>query len=164
MGYIIEGILILVICGVIFAIYQNYWKKALRKTEQQKANVQAYYNLLIEWKLMENDRQKIAHKLLNEGYTRVAVYGMHKLGWVLCNELMSNGVEVVYAIDRNAEKLAYNAYTDIPDVKLCLPDDKLDVVDLIIVTVQSGYREIKEKLEKVYSYKVISLEELVNSL
>lgn len=121
-----------------------------------------YFNTLMKWKENEQKKHTIARKLRKAGCTRVAIYGMQKIGWILCNELMDAGIEVVYAIDRDAERLACNApFTDIPDVRLNLPDDELEQVDLIIVTALQSYQEIKERLAAKYSYKIVSLKELL---
>ena len=164
MGYIFEFLLMVSLFSVIILNYKNYWKKILEKKERQRLHLQLYYNLLIKWKEDEQSGKTIAQKLFEEDYKIVAVYGMKEIGWILCNELMNAGIEVRYAIDRNAEKLACNAFTDIPDVELNLPSDDLKKVDLIIVTALQSYTEIKKELEGKYSYKVISLEELINIL
>lgn len=111
---------------------------------------------------MEQSGTKLAERLCDEGYSRIAVYGMKDLGWMVCDELLQSGVEVAYAIDREADSLSYNSFTNIPDVYLKLPEEDLEPVDLVIVTALNSYQEIKAMLRERYPYMIMSIEELIS--
>lgn len=158
---VIGGLVVLVICGITLFKYRRNWAWTLSKMDGKLKYSQRYCALLIRWKKMEQSGIKLAEQIYNAGYSRVAIYGMGELGWIVCDELLNSGVEVVYAIDREADKLSCNAFTNIPDVRLKLPEENLEPVDLIIVTALNSYQEIKTVLQERYSYKVMSIEELV---
>ncbi len=165
MKYIIGGLVIVfLIC--LFFLYRkiNICKKETVLERKQKKYFESYFDLMIQWKQLEQNGQKITQRLFQEGYSKIAVYGMKKIGWILCNELSNAGIHVAYAIDRDADALAYNAFSDIPDVKLCLPDDNLEEVDLIIVTAIQSYQEIRTNLTKRYPYKIVSLKEVIDNM
>lgn len=141
-------------------IQKSFWSRRLCQAEQDKNYSQKYYSVLLRWKDNEQKGKKITELLMEKGYSKIAVYGMGKIGWILCEQLMKEGIEVAYAIDKEADKLSYNAFSNIPDVRLKLPEEDLEPVDVIIVTALVSFQEIKTYLQRKYPYTVISLEEL----
>lgn len=166
MKYVAEILIILILIIWLFFLYRKidkYKKKVVSECKQKKY-FQLYFELLIQWKQLEQNGISVAQKIYRDGYRKIAVYGMKKIGWVVCNDLLSAGIDVAYAIDKDADALAYNAYSDIPDVKLCLPDDTLEEVDLIIVTAIQSYQEIRSSLMVKYPYKIVSLKEIIDDM
>lgn len=90
----------------------------------------------------------------DNGYKSIAIYGMSYLGERLMDELKDSGIEVRYAIDRNAE----NIYAGVEVKK---PEDDLEEVDAVIVTAVFFFDEIEEQLEKILDCPIISLEDIV---
>lgn len=158
---VIGGLVAFVICGVVLLKYIHKWSLKLSKMNGQMQYFQRYYSLLVRWKRMEQEGTTLAERIHEAGYSRIAVYGMGELGWLVCDELLQSGIEVAYAIDKEADNLSYNAFTNIPDVRLKLPEEDLDSVDLVIVTALKSYQEIRTMLQERYSYKVMSIEELI---
>ena len=82
---------------------------------------------------------------------------MSHLGDCLTGTLRKAGIEVLYGIDKNADKL-YNQYVEIYNM-----DDNLPMADLIIVTTIVHFGEIKTELEKKFGKEIniVSLEEIL---
>ncbi|WP_026526303.1 hypothetical protein [Butyrivibrio sp. VCD2006] len=89
----------------------------------------------------------------------VALYGLGRLGERTYEALRRAGVNIQYAIDRDAD------YISIEEDKLTVikPEDieKQKEIDLIIVTPMESYYDIKDYLETVTSRDIISIGEAV---
>ena len=69
------------------------------------------------------------------GYFQIAVYGMSDLGIYLLEELEASRVQIVYGIDRQAEKAAEKIATGrLVGIPVYKPEDELPEADVIIVT------------------------------
>lgn len=110
--------------------------------------------LLKQWLTMRQSGKSVEDYLKYNNYHTIAIYGMGFLGECLLNELWNSGIEVKYAIDRNADNIA-------SDIEIKKTDDFLPDVDAVIVTALYGYADIKRELKKIVRCPVISLEELV---
>ena len=158
---VIGGLIISMFWLVVLIVHRAFWSRRLCQADNDKRYLQKYYDLLLRWKDNELKGKKISEILSERGYSKIAVYGMGKIGWILCDQLMEEGMDIEYAIDRDADKLSYNAFSNIPDVRLKLPEEDLDPVDVIIVTALVSFQEIKTNLQKRYSYAIMSIEELL---
>ena len=85
---------------------------------------------------------------------RIAVYGMSYAGETLIEELKGTRVEVIYGIDKNADKI-------FSTVDVISMDDSFENVDAVIVTAITFYDEIKDKLSKKVDCQIISLEDVL---
>lgn len=97
------------------------------------------FKLAVKW--IKNP-EKITNYIRAQGYKRVGVYGMSYLGDCLVETLQKEGIEVIYGIDRNAEKI-YNSYVPIYHIEDELPD-----IDVLIVTAFVSYQQIKKEMEQ----------------
>ncbi len=107
-----------------------------------------------QWLMVKQEGKSIVKYFDENNYKTIAIYGMSYLGERLLDELKDSGIEVKYAIDKNAE----NIYSEIKvrDLKDSLPE-----VDAIIVTAVYNYDEIEEDLAGLVNYPVISLEDVL---
>lgn len=158
---IIGGLILSLFWLAALIVHRSFWSRRLCQVDKDKYYFQKYYSFLLQWKDNEQKGKKLSEILSERGYSKVAVYGMGKIGWLLCNQLMEEGIDITYAIDRDADKLSYNAFSNIPDVRLKLPEEDLEPVDVIIVTALVSFQEIKMNLQKKYSYAIMSIEELL---
>lgn len=110
--------------------------------------------ILNEWMKKKYENKNICEYLVKENMRRVAVYGMADLGKRLCDELTENGIEVCYGIDKSVE----GCYKGIKIKKLT---DKLEEVDVIVVTVFTSAAKIEKDIRKSVDYPVISIEKLL---
>ena len=131
------------------------------KSEQirtkQKARIDkfyGYFHLVNQWLLIKNEGKSLTKYFEDNGYKKIAVYGMGELGNRLLEELKDSDIEIAYAIDRKAEKI----YSDL---KVVAVEEELAPVDAIIVTPIFMYDEIEELLMDKVNYPIISLEDVV---
>jgi len=85
----------------------------------------------------------------------IAIYGMSHLGQRLRDELRGGSVNVKYVIDKNVKDT-------FSDVKIISPEDEFDKVDLIVVTANYYFEEIKELISLKGSFYVKSIKEIVS--
>lgn len=114
------------------------------------------------WLYLESRNYGISKFLRERGYFKIGIYGMGLLGSRLYEVLADSDIETIFAIDRRAKKIVCS----IP--VLCLEDVQVDdymkQVNIIIVTAQSAFVEIKREFEErkyevlVLSFKSILLE------
>ena len=114
----------------------------------------ALFLMMNQWVKIKQEGKNIAFYFKKNGYKKIAVYGMSYAGETLLEELNGTGIEVSYAIDKNADSI----YTD---VKVVTMENHLDAVDAVVVTAITFFDEIEEKLAKKVSCPVISLEDIL---
>ena len=114
-----------------------------------------YWITLRDWLNIIEDGKTITAYLRDNNIHRVAIYGMGMLGTPLYEELVSHNFEVIYGIDQDSRK---DEKFDIP---ICSLDDKLQNVELIIVTVGYAYENIKNRILKQGNFNIMSLNELI---
>ena len=106
------------------------------------------------WLWLLQNGKTVADYCNNNGYRRVAIYGMSEIGYALLDELKSGGVEIPYCIDRNADSIFAKV-----DVKR--PDEVPDEADVVIVAVIQYYDSVKNTLEKRVTCPIVSLADIV---
>jgi len=113
------------------------------------------YTMMAKWFLL-NQKGKNIHEFLHVlNYRNIAIYGMHYIGNILFNELKNSNINVAYAIDKNASTINSDG------IEIISPNDKLMMVDAIIVTVISDFEEIKKNLESKIQCPVVSLQKII---
>lgn len=118
-------------------------------------NYEAYFRTFCNWLKLEHN-EKALQKFFDDNYIRtIAIYGMGELGKLIYNKLQLLDINILYVIDRNAEKI------DIKNIKIIHPDQKLEKVDAIIVTPLHLFYEIEKMLYEKGVNNIISLEDVV---
>lgn len=128
-----------------------------KRTAQQKIYADKHLNILKnmnQWLILKQEKKTIKPYFEKNGYKKVAIYGMSYLGERLLDDLNALGIEVSYAIDKNAS----NLYSEID---IYAPDDILPEVDAVIVTATYYYDEIVDTLSKKFNCSIISLEDIL---
>lgn len=113
-----------------------------------------FYGELVNWVKLKQKKHSISDYLASMGYSVVAIYGMKELGELLLDELRESNIDVLYAIDQNAE----NVY---PPIEVYTPSEELAEVDVIIVTVQSSYEIIHDALSRKVNCDIISIDDVL---
>ncbi len=132
----------------------EYYKNALETKERKLIKMTNYFNLLNRWMLLK-DRGKSFDAFFQEnGYKKIAIYGIGHFGKHLFSELKNSNIEIVYFIDNRVKY--WN--TNIP---IITSTDAFDEVDAIIVTPIEEFINIKNELGKKVTYPIISLEEVL---
>lgn len=109
---------------------------------------------LNQWLIIKQQKKSIKPFFDEHKYQKIAIYGMSYLGERLYDDLKPLGIEVVYAVDRNA----INLYAEVPIYE---PSDNLPEVDAIIVTSTFFFDEIQRELALKVDFPIISLEDIL---
>ena len=89
------------------------------------------------------------------GFHKVAIYGMGEVGEVLLRELQGSKIDVRYGIDQRASSV-------FSKLKILSPKEELAQVDVIVVTAIAYYDEIRRQLKEKVKCPIISLENILN--
>ena len=111
-----------------------------------------YFEILNLWMYETLQGNSIIPYLNTKGFNRIIIYGMAALGDRLFQELKANGVDVVCVIDRNPYIIG--------DFDLTPPACDIPDADLIIVTAEYYYDEIKTSLLNRASCPIMSMTQL----
>lgn len=128
--------------------------KKVSEMETMGAKVHQLYMAFDQWLRIRQEGKTLVEYFERNGYKTVAIYGMKELGERLYDELEGSGIEVLYAIDKNAD-------TIYADVDVVTPEDELKPVDVIVVTALYYFDEISELLDEKADYPVVSLEDIL---
>lgn len=117
-----------------------------------------YHGLLIDWKTREEkleDRSVLKKYFVSDNYS-IAIYGLGKWGNLIYEELNGKGINVKCGIDRIVNHFH--------GIKIIRPDDKIENIDIIIVSIFQEFQEIKKELRKKFTGEIISIEEIINGI
>lgn len=113
-----------------------------------------YIEVYERWVDLKNADGGISQFVRDNGFEKVAIYGVGHLGRNLCNELEYNSINVVYLIDRD-KNVSYGNY---PVYTL---QDDLPEADVVIITPFMLFDEIAEILEERVTCPLLSLEDII---
>lgn len=130
-------------------------KKLREQFREQQLRQRDFYSLLYEWKLKSGEAMEkaLASEVSGKKDIRIAIYGLGKWGELFYEEIKETPIQIVYGIDKEAEEFH--------SIVIKKPDDDLEEVDLIIVTVFREYEKIREELQEKYPGKIISIKSLI---
>lgn len=138
-----------------------YDEVMLTKEEIQKISkaVQPYNekHILLKWLTLKQDKVNLRKYFSINSYETVAVYGLGELGVRVVRELQDSDVEIKYIVDKNAVGVS----TCFP---IYMPDDELEEVDVLVVTVMPHFKMIEEQLSCKLRCPIISIEDVIESL
>lgn len=130
------------------------FEKQLSKKSGMSDKHLALFLMMNQWVRVKQEGKNLSSYFEENGYHKIAVYGMSYAGETLVNELEGTNIEVAYGIDQNGAAF----YTDIDIVTM---ENQLADVDAIVVTAITYFDEIEEQLGKKVSCPVLSLEEIL---
>lgn len=107
-----------------------------------------------QWLILKQEGKTIEKYFAENGFRRIAVYGMSYAGERLIDDLKGTEVEVAYGIDRNADRI-------FSEVEIVNVEDTLQPVDAVVVTAIYNFDEIEEKLSELMDCPIISLEDII---
>lgn len=144
------------IIGVVVGqcIAQRNMFKKLEEAQMMSDKHLELFKVMTQWVKVKQEGKNIADVLKEEGYLKIAVYGMSYVGESLVNELKDTGVRVLYGIDKNVDRIS--STVDIVSI-----NDNLEPVDAIIVTAISFFDEINKELSKKIDCPIISLDDII---
>lgn len=107
--------------------------------------------LLDRWLWLKLQNKNIKTYFEKENYHSIAIYGIGEIGNRLFEELTrTSDIEIKYAIDSIDDKVH-------SVLKVYSQNDELPQVDVIVVTVDYIFEQIKEKLAKKTDCPIISI-------
>lgn len=128
----------------------NHWKILAAKNR-------ALFILMNEWVNIKQEGKSLQSYFIKNNYRRIAIYGMGEVGTRLVKELKNSDIEILYAIDRNAQNIH-------SEVKMVTIDDDLVTADAIVVTLTGCFDGIFDALSKRVSCPIISIEDMLNEI
>lgn len=114
----------------------------------------ALYLLMNQWVKVKQEGKNVTEYFEKNGYNKIAIYGMSYVGETLVDELKDSKIEIVCAIDKNADGI----YSEID---MITPNDEIPQVDAVIVTPVFFFEEIEELLRRRTSADILSLEDIL---
>ena len=128
--------------------------KAARRLSDKHLNL---FLMMNQWTKCKQEGKQLSSYLVENGYNRIAVYGISYAGETLIDELKSSSVVIAYGIDQKADSMYV-------DIDICSVEDDLEEVDAVVVTAVTFFDEIKEKLSKKLKCPILSLEDILYEL
>ncbi len=132
-------------------------KTVLREKDKAKSMADKHLALFLmmnQWVKVKQEGKSISAYLAENGYKKIAVYGMSYAGETLFDELKDTEVTAAYGIDEKADAV----YTD---EEVFMPEDDLPEVDAVVVTAITFFDEIVEKLSGKLDCPILSLENIL---
>lgn len=114
----------------------------------------ALFLMMNQWVKVKQEGKNLASYFEQNGFKRIAIYGMSYVGETLMDELKDTNIKVVYGIDQKAETI----YADVDVVTL---EEHLEEVDAVVVTAITFFDEIEEKLSDKLDCPILSLEDIL---
>ena len=150
--------LALILCGflvgVIFMVYRCGYILEGQKGRERKFH--SFFNLLDRWLECKENGNQFSEYFHENNIKSVAIYRMGKLGSHLKYELNKGGISISYVIDEMEDfiydqEIHYNI------------QEKLPLVDAVIVTSVDEFEEVKNKILKNNKFlRVISMEDITD--
>lgn len=146
---------LLAICALIsvFVTKKTMQKKIKKEKNMAKKHLDLYL-MMNQWVKIKQEGKSILSYFKDNGYKKIAIYGMNYAGNTLLRELKTSEILAVYGIDKKANEIY-------ADIDVFSPDEPLEEVDCIIVTAISFFEEIKEELKMKVKCPVISLKDIL---
>ena len=132
----------------------------LREKEQARKKSFCMEKLLYEWhvkNLHSKEGTLFSEYFFQDSDIKtIAIYGMGKIGTLFYNEIKKLPIEVKYGIDK--EKKSLDVFP------IVHPDDHLEPVDWIVVSMIDNYVQVKEILARKYKGKIVAIQELIQNV
>ena len=92
----------------------------------------------------------------------IAVYGMNYIGNRLYDELLNTSIKVYFGIDMAGNSIEY----EIPILNMKSSEfiEKVQDIDVIVVTALASYQQILVELRKICNNPVVSIEQILSEL
>lgn len=153
-------LLLLIICNFCEIVYL---KKNMKLKLHNKKIVNALknrymtdcnFNNII---LLERNIKNVKELLHDQNIDKVAIYGIGAVGQKLIDLFLKANVSICYGIDQNSSNLVKN-------LQVLKPEEISNDMDMIIVTPEMEFDDIKKKLETRINIPIVRLSELLEEL
>ena len=133
-------------------------EESTKKTKSMSDKHLALFLMMNQWVKVKQQGKNLSTYFEKNRYKEIAIYGMSYAGETLVDELKDTDVTVVYAIDQKADAIYY------ADVEVLSIEDKLENVDVVVVTAITFFDEIEEKISKKMDCPIVSLEDILYAI
>lgn len=153
---------VLAVCIIIFITMWGVERKNIKKLKRDKDKFVKLYNTCTKW--LENVliQKNLKSYFIKNNYYHIAIYGMGTLGELLYKDIHGEGeVRVEYFIDT----LVDGTWFMEEQIEVIGPDsvDKLNKVDVIIVTPFTEYASVEQQLkQRGITSDIVSLRDVIN--
>ena len=144
-------------CFIAILILERTVRYYRKRTEEEidKANKYLeFYDILIHWLGLMQEQKKLTEYFKRNEYRTVAIYGMKEIGMLLLSELRREGIEVSYAVDRNADEIS-------ADITILKPSYAMPEVYVIIVTALHYFDKIYLEIRELTNAEIVSVEDIL---
>lgn len=150
-------IVFLISCAYIFIL-----KRIAGYERRMRKKYEGWYQALVQWGKVRIEGGSLIDYFTENGYRRIAIYGMTPLADFLYEELKKSGVEIRVFIDRDADSCGEPTKVGIDLSGLKGTGDYKDI-DAVIVTAFSVLDEVAAELREAgVSAPIISLSEVTS--
>jgi hypothetical protein len=138
---------------------RNENKHAYKSVDNIGIRLQTIIVTYDRWMYLKQNGKNLSDYFDKNNYGSIAIYGMGQLGNRLFEELDHTMIHVLFAIDRNADRMECG----IPIFNIdSIEFEKLkNNVDAIVVTAVKSFNSIKSELQKKYSKPILSLVDIL---
>lgn len=138
------------------SLYMFYKPKSIQRAANDKDKI--YCRLFDNWLILNERGDTLEQFFKGKNIKEIAVYGYGKIGRHLVAQLSDSNIHINYVIDKRKDSMIAD---NIPCYQL---SDHLPAVDAIVVTPICEFSEIRNKLRKVTSTEIISMEDIIYEL
>lgn len=127
-------------------------RKQIQFHKKHYFKMEYIYNIFDQLLNLTESGQSIGTMLCENGYDRIAIYGLGGIGKHIVEELRNTNVQVIYGIDQNAHSLKFSfpVYT----IENVLPK-----VDLILITIKDD--KVRKRLCEKCECPVVTISEIL---
>lgn len=152
------SIVLIILISLAIIIFQ---RKQIIGLNGAKKRLNKYYNLLNIWLYHKNNNKSLGDHIRDNGYKRIAIYGMGEIGGRLYEELKLSGIKVEAFIEKETGDYTHG-YDEIPFLSAKEGRDQY-MFDVIIVTPIYDFDKIYKELIGIYpNADIFSVEKLIN--
>lgn len=153
--------------GAGYGFYKWISKRKDDKTKEENIvdsyryrRLECYYDIMTKWMELKLHHISIAEYLKRQGIHNIAIYGHGKIGILLYQDLVRDGIKVKYFLDGEIQP----DYHSIDNVLVTIPD-RLPLhieTDAMIITPSYDFKVIeKERKKEGYDKPILSLSQLL---
>lgn len=124
--------------------------------EKRQKDVVKYLDLfrtMSQYVVTKQQHKEVSDYFEENGYERIAVYGMSHMGQRLIDDLKDSKIQVVYGVDQRADRLTYS-------LPIYRPSEELPQVDAIVVTAYD-FDEIEEELAEKVDFQILNFSDII---
>ncbi|GFI50363.1 putative glycosyltransferase EpsH [Lachnospiraceae bacterium] len=133
--------------------------------EKKEIRINELNDIYDKWLYLKINGINLASYFEKKKFFNIAIYGMGQLGCRFYEDISSQNIRVLYAIDKNADAI-FICGIKIITLECELIKEYLAQVDVVVVTVTDGFlvNEIEREIKQLKDIPVVSLNEVITSL